>query len=63
MTIYPITPTTPACYGITCPRRKTCQRYDLVESTSLHETIANCKDGADSYPLFIQSQESPDARQ
>lgn len=39
MTIQPITPTTPACYGITCPKRRECNRYAPVEEPSGHQTI------------------------
>lgn len=52
MTIQPITPTTPACYGITCPKRRECNRYVPVEEPSEHQTISCCEDRGE-FPLFL----------
>lgn len=54
MNIYPITSTVPACYGVTCPQRKDCQRYYLVESTDVDKTISTCMDGQGNRPHFVR---------
>lgn len=50
--IQPISATTPACYGLTCPHHAACQRYAAVETTSPDHTIATCADGAGGWPLL-----------
>lgn len=53
MEILPITAARPACYGICCDRRKTCQRYDLIEQASTDHTISTCDNGLGDKPLFV----------
>jgi len=52
MTIHPITPTTPACYGVCCERHAECARYALVEGPVSRFTIATCDSGKGEKPLF-----------
>lgn len=59
--IKPITATTPACYGLTCPHHAICPRYAAVEFTSPDNTIATCADGAGGWPLL--SATAPQARE
>lgn len=56
MMIRAITATTPACYGVCCPRRKDCQRYAAVETSSQEDTVTTCEDGAGERPLFVEQK-------
>lgn len=56
MSIVPITASTPACYGICCPKHSQCARYEAVETTSMDATIATCQGGDGERPLFVQLQ-------
>ena len=51
--IRPISSTTPACYGVCCPHRATCLRYQAVEATSPDHTISTCSDGKGGWPLVV----------
>lgn len=51
MSIIPITPTEPACFGVVCPMHEHCARYHAAEGTPLH-TIDSCQQG-DERPLFV----------
>ena len=54
MSIRPITPTTPVCYGVCCPRHQACHRYHLVEGMAEHtQAISSCQAGAE-FPLFLE---------
>ena len=53
MTIVPITNTTPACYGIACPKHGACARYHAVEQTSPDHTQGTCDDGQGGRPMFV----------
>lgn len=53
MSIQPITPTMPACYGVMCHKHGACQRYAAVEETSMDHTIATCEDATGGRPLFV----------
>lgn len=48
-----LSPTTPACYGVSCAKHATCTRYAAVETTSPDHTIATCDDGTGDRPLFV----------
>ena len=48
-----ISDTTPACYGVACPKHASCTRYAAVETTSPDHTIATCDDGIGGRPLFV----------
>lgn len=54
MTIIPITPTEPACFGLVCPHHEHCARYHAVEGTPL-VTLDSCQQG-DERPLFVMRQ-------
>lgn len=54
MTIIPITPTTPACYGMCCPLHPDCQRYAAVEGTHVIEPMVSCLDKGE-YPMFVKA--------
>jgi hypothetical protein len=43
MTIHPITPTNPACFGVGCPHHLDCERYARIESDPQAERIATCE--------------------
>jgi len=51
--ITPISKAQHACYGVTCDRRKDCQRYALIEQTSTDNTIATCDNGLGDKPMFV----------
>ena len=54
MTIIPITPTTPACYGMCCPLHPDCQRYAAVNGQHyLVQPIVSCLDKGE-YPMFVK---------
>lgn len=61
MNITPITPTNPACYGITCPQHGQCARYAAVEESSPSETIATCEEAPGVRPLFVSLVEGEPA--
>lgn len=44
MTITPITATTPACFGVCCPRHAECARYAAAEGPNAVSPIATCDD-------------------
>lgn len=52
MTIHPITPETPACYGLMCPLHPECARYAAVEGSPA-VTIGTCEEQGER-PLFVQ---------
>lgn len=52
MNILPITNEHPACYGMLCPRRTTCRRYELVETSPEANTISHCVEGQE-FPLYL----------
>ncbi len=54
MNITPITDSTPACYGICCPKHGQCARYQAVEAPTTVSVIATCLDGAGDRPLFVE---------
>jgi hypothetical protein len=53
MTIHPITPVVPACYGIACDLHSRCVRYAQVEGKHVVEPIGTCMTH-EGYPLFIE---------
>lgn len=55
MTIVPITPERPACFGVCCNLHGRCARYAAVEGRH-HDTapIVTCLDGAGEHPLFVE---------
>lgn len=53
MTIVPITPERPACYGVCCNLHGRCARYAAVEA-AIDQPIATCADGAGERPLFVE---------
>lgn len=62
MTVQPITPHLPACFGVCCPQHADCARYAAVERMTDAYAIATCDDeGIGSRPLFQQRphQEQP----
>lgn len=59
MNISPITDATPACYGICCPQRRNCARYEAVESSPIDHTIASCGAGGEELPLFVPMKKEP----
>ncbi len=54
MNIIPITPASPACYGVLCPQHECCARYHAAEGTPAH-TIGTCESGGE-LPLFIATE-------
>jgi hypothetical protein len=60
MTIHPITPTNPACFGVGCHHHLDCERYARIESDPQAERIATCDDRAEGeYPLLLVRQKEP----
>lgn len=55
MTIRPITPSSPACYGVCCERHHECARYAAVETAGPDDTVATCQDGAGARPWFVRA--------
>lgn len=59
MSIQPITDTTPACFGVCCPKHAQCARYEAAEGVQGASAIATCDDNGDgSRPLFLQREEA-----
>lgn len=56
MTIVPITPERPACYGVCCNLHGRCARYAAVEGKTDPNVIATCANGAGERPLFIERE-------
>jgi hypothetical protein len=57
MSIQPITPTNPACFGVCCTHHLDCERYARIESEPSAERIATCDDRAEGeYPLLVKRQ-------
>lgn len=57
MTIKPITNTTPACFGVCCPKHGQCARYAAAEGAHGADAIATCDDnGTGERPLFLELQ-------
>lgn len=55
MNITPITATTPACFGVCCPRHAECASYAAAEGPNATSPIATCDDnGTNERPLFVQ---------
>ncbi len=53
MTITKITPSTPTCMGICCPRHGACARYLEIDGSSPDDhRIATCAEGEER-PMFV----------
>jgi len=53
--VRPITPTTPACFGVCCPKHGQCTRYEAVNGPEGANAIATCDDaGGNEWPLFVR---------
>ncbi|WKB53002.1 hypothetical protein [Eleftheria terrae] len=53
MNVVPITPTTPACFGVMCQRHAECARYHLIDNAPHDQLrIASCEQGPER-PLFV----------
>lgn len=55
MTITPITPFDPVCYGIACDHHAECARYHAVNGATYEQRIAFCDDLSNEQykPLFV----------
>ncbi len=56
MTLHPITPAQPACFGVCCPVHGRCTRYAAVDGAPASlPIIATCERDAER-PLFIDQR-------
>jgi hypothetical protein len=56
--VVPITPTTPACFGVACAQHSRCGRYLAIESVDSRDAIATCDDRGDgARPLFVEAMQ------
>ncbi len=60
MSITPISPSVPACYGVACDRHATCARYAAVENRDALHFIATCEELGER-PLFVDARAGAEA--
>lgn len=48
-----------ACYGITCPKHKSCKLYQEAETSEDKLWQATCDDGRGKYPMYVSLIATP----